>query len=183
MANNDPTATSRSEAPIEAIARHVQDLPNGERAQLRRSYLTGRYEAEGIVARLLVQADVAISPRSDAFNRWKMLVHCAAVLSGTGRKGASPHARGNSFGAALFQAGLKENRMLRLTSARGRMFDSLLVQTIRRLAQQGVGPVDLYTIFGLLSDRDDKAEEARLRVARDFYTADARSKKETASDD
>ncbi len=187
MANDDAVAATSTMTrwegwPVEAISRHVQDLPNGERAQLRRMYLTGRHEAEGIVARLLIIAGVTIPPGNDAFRPWKMLVHCAAVLSGTGRKGAPSHAR-RSVGSALHQAGLKENRVLRLLSARGPMLDSILVQTMRRLAQTDVGPVDLFTIFNLLRDREDKAEEARLRIARDFYAADARSKKETASDD
>lgn len=188
MANDNPVTTSPSptpqgKLPIEAIARHIQTLPNGERAQLRRMYLTGRYEADGIVVRVLIHAGVNPPLHPDGLHPWKMLAHCAAVLSGTGKIGALPHAREKSLGAALHRAGLTEDRMLRLTSARGRMLDSLLVQTIRRVAQQGAGPVDLFTIFGLIGHREDKAEEARLRIAREFYTADARSKKETASDD
>lgn len=189
MANDDgeaPPVADRPErtSPIPAIAKAVAGLTNGKRAQLRRIYLTGRLEADGLVMGLLHGADVSVRPEPEALRPWKLLVHCAALLSGTGREGAPSHASDKPLGAALHAAGISEDRLLRLTSARDRMQDSLVVQAMRRVERENKGPVNLRTLFDLIRYADDeRGAAARLRIARDFYAAEARSEKGSSNDD
>lgn len=54
---------------------------------------------------------------------------------------------------------------------------------MRMLAQHGKAPVNLYTLFALIGNDPDRAEDARIRIAKDYYAAEARSEEGTSSDD
>lgn len=127
--------------------------------------------AAGVVVGLLVRA--GLSPermRGELLHRWQLLIHVAAVLSGTGRR--DPHSPNVSLGRALFAAGYSENRLMRLTAARGEALRDQIVRAARFLAAAGAAPVDLRTLHGLTDPDNERAEAARLDLARGFYAAE-----------
>lgn len=159
--------------PIASISGHISVLSNGDLALLRRIYLTKKVSADGVVVKLLAYADVPISQDPRVFGPWRLVAHAAALLAGTGKQ--QPHLSSKRLGSALHAAGLAENRLLRLTAARGEALQDQIVIATRFLARAGSGPVNLWTLFHLAGRDPDKAEEARLTIARDYYAADAAS--------
>ena len=95
----------------------------------------------------------------------------AGVLTLSATAGANPPSPARPLGQALHAAGYSENRLMRLTTARGPALTDQVVRAARYLAQAGQVPVDLNTLRGLVSDSEDLAESARLRIARDYYSA------------
>ena len=159
--------------PVASIGGQVPKLSTGDRAALRRIYLTRSRAADGVVVKLLLRAGVNPPDDPPAFAPWRLLAHVAALLSGTG--GAQPHAPGRRLGAALQAAGYSENRLLRLTAARGSSLHGQIVRAARMLAQGGQAPVDLWTLLHLAGRDADQAEKARIKIARDYYAAAART--------
>lgn len=176
-------AVAEPSRPIESIAGQVQHLLNGERAQLRRLFLTERSAADGIVFRLVYRAGLTSLVAPEAVAPWRLLAHCAALLAGTGTMGKPPHAPNARFGEILQQVGYSENRLSRLLSAQGPALPPQVIRAVRVVVQQGKGPINLRTLFDLIGNDRDRSEAARLRIARDYYAADARSNGETSSDD
>lgn len=179
-ADTDSAATPKRTNPVDSIAGQIPHLSTGDRAQLRRIYLTGRHEADGIVIGLMHRAGVGAPSKPEAFAPWRLLAHSAALLSGTA--GIHPHAVGRRLGAALHEIGLSENRLLRLTSARGRGLEAQAIRAMRMLAQRGEAPVNLRTLFDLIGPAPDRAEAARIRIAQDYYGAKARSEEDSIDD-
>lgn len=72
------------------------------------------------------------------------------------------------FGAGLALAGLSEARLLRLFRAQETLFNEVHA-AVHQVAQHGtaLNPFDLGLL--LLETRTDKAEEARRRIAHDYY--------------
>jgi CRISPR type I-E-associated protein CasB/Cse2 len=167
-------ADSAGEKPrdiVAAVAARVRALSTGDRALLRRMSVEEPGRAAGVVIGLL--ARTGLSPeamRPETLRRWALLAHVAAVLSGTGRK--DPHSPRNRLGRALSEAGYSENRLMRLTAARGPALRDQIVRAARYLAAAGGEPVDLRTLHGLTSPDEAKADEARLDLARGFYAAE-----------
>lgn len=161
--------------PVDSIAGQIRYLSSGDRAQLRRIYLTGRHEADGIVIGLMHGAGVIAPGAPAAFAPWRLLAHCAALLSGTGAK--QPHAASRRLGAAFQAIGLSENRLMRLLSAQGPGLDAHVTRAVRMLAQRGEVPVNLRTLFDLVGLDPDRAEAARIRIAQDYYAATAAADK------
>lgn len=163
--------------PVASIAGQITVLSTGDRAMLRRLYLTQSSssrsrQADGVVVGLLHRAGVTV-PAHLAYEPWRLLAHVAALLSGTG--GQQPHAAAVRVGRALHAAGYSENRLLRLTAVRGEALTHQIVLAARMLAQAGKSPINLWTILHLAGRDPDKAEEARVRIAQDYYAADAAS--------
>jgi hypothetical protein len=155
------------------LSDQIKMLSTGDRAGLRRIFLTERHDADGVVIGLLHRLGKDIPVRAEAFAPWRLLAHVAALLSGTAC--LSSHAGRRGVGAALHAAGYSETALLRLTAARGPMLHDQIVRAARRLAQKGEGPVNLWTVFDLAGRNATKVEEGRLRIAHDFYAAKARS--------
>ena len=120
---------------------------------------------------LLHRAGVSAPEGLVSYEPWRLVAHVAALLSGTG--GEQPHAPGRSLGRALHAAAYSENRLLRLTAARGPALSAQIIRAARMLAQAGLAPVNLWTLFHLAGRDPDKAEEARLTIAKDYYAAQA----------
>jgi CRISPR type I-E-associated protein CasB/Cse2 len=165
--------TAEPKDPVASIAGQVAHLSTGDRAALRRIYLTRSHEADGVVVGLLHRAGVTLPPREDVFAPWRLLAHVAALLSGTA--GTAAHAPGRRLGTALYAAGYSENRLLRLTAARGPALHDQIIRAGRMLAQAGEAPVNLWTLLHLAGRAPKAAEEARIRIAQDYYAARARS--------
>jgi len=158
----------------------IPHLPSGHRAALRRLFLTRSDTAVGVVTGLLVRAGApeAVWAGSRGFAQCELVTHVAAVLSGTA--GTAPHRPGARLGRALHAAGYSDHRLMRLTSARGGALVDQILRATRVLAAAGQVPVDLRTIHQLSSDTIERAEAARLQIARDYYAAEhAREKDQT----
>lgn len=162
---------------VASISGQIRELSPGERATLRRMTLTESYAADGLVIKLMLKAEVEPPADPVRFAPWRLLAHVAALLSGT--TGAPAHAPRPSFGAALHSIGYSELRFLRLTAARGLPLHDQIIRAARTLARAGSGPVDLRPIPRLAGTDGYRAEQARLEIARDYYTATARSEGET----
>ena len=173
MASDTGEPEGKPKDPVASIAAQVAHLSTGDRAALRRIYLTKRHEADGVVIGLLHRAGVALPSQAEAFAPWRLLAHVAALLSGTG--GEQPHAPGRRLGLALHAAGYSENRLMRLTAARSEALNGQIIRAARMLARGGQAPVDLWTLFHLAGRDADEAEEARIRITQEFYTAKARA--------
>ncbi|WP_019517441.1 type I-E CRISPR-associated protein Cse2/CasB [Sphingomonas sp. Mn802worker] len=170
---SDPHEATAPKDVMASIGGQIAHLSAGDRAALRRIYLTGRPSADGIVIGLLHRAGVTVPDDAVTFRPWRLVVHAAALLSGTAA--AHPHAKSKRLGTLLHDIGLSENRLLRLTSARGEALDAQAIRAARMLAQVGQRTINLWTLFDLVGNDEADAEAARLRIAQDYYAAHARS--------
>ncbi|MEP9400817.1 type I-E CRISPR-associated protein Cse2/CasB [Sphingomonas sp. VNH70] len=174
------TADPAKENWVKSVAGQIGYLGTGDRAALRRIPLTRSREADGIVVKLLVRSKLPDERIRHDFDRWRSLAHVAATLSGTGAVQA--HDERRSLGRALSDVHYAENRLLRLLAARG---DALVDQVHRaaRMLATTRKPVNLWTLYHLLGSDPRKADAARIRIAQDFYAAEARSEEGNARDD
>ena len=172
--------TPVNEDSMERLAEKIRDLSAGDCALLRRLYLvqsssSRSYQADGVVVGLLHSAQISVPGDVGRYEVWRLTAHVAALLTGTGASPHSAHDRRRSLGKALATADYSENRLLRLTAARGPLLVDQIVRAARVLARsdQGQGgrpAVDLWTLFDLAGTRPAEAEAARLRIAKDYYT-------------
>lgn len=172
-------AEAERKDPVASIAGQMPYLSTGDRARLRRIYLTRSLGADGVIVGLMIRAGVE-PPRPEdqhLFDPWRVLAHVAALLSGTA--GGQPHSPGRRLGAALQAAGFSENRLLRLTAARGDALRGQVIRAARMLAQAGERSVNLWSLFNLVGRDPDRAEQARIAIAQDYYAAEARSAGDT----
>lgn len=156
---------------VASLASRVAGLATGDRANLRRMTIHSSARTAGTVSGLLMSAGLSnVGKMSDSvFRRWSIVAHCAALLSGTGRNNAHAPGWQNGLGRRLQAVGYSENRLMRLTSAKGTALEGQVVRAVRFIAQSGGGPVDLRTIRDLLNP--EKAETARMAIARSYYSA------------
>ena len=170
----DPGATRPPEPASEIIGSfcgRIALLRSGERAALRRMKISTPARSAGLVTGLLMAAGFENPQKiSEAvFRRWSILAHCAGLLSGTGKTSAHSGEWSRGFGERLSVAGYSESRLMRLTSARGSALEDQVVRAVRYLAQANAAPVNMKTVWDLLDP--DRAETARLTIARSFYAA------------
>lgn len=156
---------------VASLAARVAGLATGDRANLRRMTIASPARTAGTVSGLLISAGLNdVGKMSDiAFRRWSIIAHCAALLSGKERNNAHAPGWENGLGRRLQAVGYSENRLMRLTSAKGAALEGQVVHAVRFIAQSGGGPIDLRTIRDLLNP--EKAEFARLAIARSYYSA------------
>ena len=176
--NSTPVAAPKDI--LASVCGQICYLATGDRAALRRLSLGRSEVAIGVVTGLLVRAGASHAElgHTGAFARWVLLAHVAAVLSGTGSR--PPHSPTASLGRALQGIGFSEHRLMRLTSARGLALTDQIGRMARMLAAAGQAPVDLRTVHRLSFDTGSVAEAARLRIARDFYSAEHALAKEAS---
>lgn len=171
---SEAAAESNDDAkdPVAAIGDRLRVLSTGDHALLRRMILTRKVAADGVVVKLLHHAGVGEALYGRDYPAWALLVHAAALLSGTEKR--NPHAPHRALGTALHAAGLSENRLLRLTVARGPALADQIMRAVRMLAQAGEVPVDLRPLLQLAGSDAAAAERARIRIAQSYYAAKAR---------
>ena len=150
-------------------------LSTGDHATLRRMFLKSAPVTEGAVVKLLLSAGVDQRAYERNYPAWRLVAHVAALVSGTARLRAHDGRRG--LGAALEEAGLSENRLMRLTAARGESLYDQLALAGRMVAQHGAGAFNLWTLLDLAGVDSKRAERARIRIVQDYYSA-ARAKGE-----
>jgi hypothetical protein len=155
-----------------SVCNQVPHLSNGDKAALRRMYLTKSYRADGVVQALTQRARIDLPPEDDAgFESWRILAHAAAIISGTG--GRFPHSEGRSLGRSLQKVGLREDSILRLLTARGPALSDQVRRIVRILARgdSEAIPTNLLTLRQLADESPTVAEDARRLIARDFFAA------------
>ena len=160
---------------IVRLAGGIARLEPGPAASLRRDPLAG----SGSAAFWHLMATHGIHPRKRWLKRWAAVTQAIAILTPKGRgdsdshKG-SPHDGANPMGMALHQAGITEQRLARLLSARGGMRRDLVVRTCRRLASKETVRFDLRTLALFVLSED---ESAARWIARHYYAAHFRAVK------
>ena len=160
----EPRQTSRQL--LSALARriHAQHLTTGAKASLRRG---SRHEVVRQAAFHLVSSHIPeYEMQSDISTRWAAIAQCIA-LAGTSSPSVSRD------GTTLAAAGLSESRFARLLASHGDgMLDQLLlVARVLHSKDVSLGWSELGELA--LSDEryEERADRARLGLARDYYRA------------
>jgi CRISPR system Cascade subunit CasB len=132
----------------------------GERAELRRLDVEHPYSP---AFWKIMTAWVGSSHTPTSETRW------AIALSGFARMGPPLNKRGARLGQALASADYSETRLLKLLRVKGPTF----ADTVRRLCSflaAKAEPVDWVELASFILTVDEqKADEARRRIARDYY--------------
>ena len=142
--------------------------------------------------RLMAGEELLGSP--DIERKWGLILHGMALMTrtagGNGVASRSAHNGSMSVGRALFLGGdsnrgasayYSESRLNRLLTARGDMLRVLLARMFRMMAAADVsfdwGEMAAY----ILNEgyNEERAEDGRRRIARDYYRAARRSKQQS----
>lgn len=158
---------------IVRLAGGVAGLEPGPAASLRRDPLAG----SGSAAFWHLMATNGIYPGQPQLERWATVISAISILTPKGRRESgrprpSSHDGANPMGTALYQAGISEQRLARLLSARGQMRRDLVVRTCRRLAAKETVRFDLRTLARFVLFED---ESAARWIARHYYAARVRA--------
>ncbi len=163
---------------IVRLAGEISKLPPGPAASLRRNPLAG----SGSAAFWYLLAMNGITP-GRKLERWATVIQAIAILTPKGRDDPdrpklSPHDGAVPMGTALYesQPRIRQQRLARLLSARGRMRRDLVIRTCRRLAAKEAVRFDLRTLARFVLFEHES--QARW-IARKYYTAHARAAKTT----
>jgi CRISPR system Cascade subunit CasB len=182
----EAAAVSGKENPITRLARIVtraarfhgdaHGLDTGERVALARMDPDDmRPHQVAALARALIYAGLEPeSWRPETWRRWALIAHGMALAG---------HDRSRGLGQGLSEAGVSESRVTRLLTARGDAFRQLLPRLLRLLANKNVSP-NWHELGGLILHQDrrdpegaDKAEALRLKIAGQYFAAEARKPK------
>lgn len=177
---SDPAERSSAKDWFVSISGQLKHTSAGDRARLRKMELGRAHSADGVIIRLLTNAEVDQAIYERDYRRWQLLLHSAAMLAGTGA--LASHEKNRRLGSALHEANVSENRLLRLLAARDEMLRDQVRLMARILGRQRK-PVNLSTLYHLIGDDAETAAAARIRIAQDYYAAQARSQKGTTNDD
>lgn len=167
-----PATDERPDDWMTSISRRTHGMSSGDRAALRRMELTKSPAADAVAIKMLLRADVPQSRIDTDWTRLRLIGHFAGLLSGTAA--LYPHDERRGVGAALFEANFSEKRLLRLLASRGEALGDQLALAVRILSRDRK-PVNLWDIYHLLGGDPVKSDAARLRIARHYYAAQAKS--------
>ncbi|MDX2266440.1 MAG: type I-E CRISPR-associated protein Cse2/CasB [Hyphomicrobiales bacterium] len=140
-------------------------LSTGDKAALRRMDVLN--PGREILALTRVLDAASVEPRTqDETTRWRLIVHCLALVEGR----HSPNARA---GTELFRAGYSEARLNALLSGDFDVYCDLLSVLARRLraAQINLDWAPLAQIALFAGRKESLADKARVIIARDYATA------------
>lgn len=181
MASEQASTPPRTDLPIVRIARlfvrrdGYGPLPVRITAPLRRMAPEQWSTHLGALMPVLVKADLRVQTLgTEEMARWASLVHLVANLAGTA--GTMSHAASRPTGRVLFDIRFSEARLEKFLSGRGGAMADRMARLARFLAANGGVPLDLRPLADLVLhvDLDTKlAENARLRIAGDYYGAAA----------
>jgi CRISPR system Cascade subunit CasB len=160
------TARTTADAITDIVGAIGHDLfGTGPLAELRR--MDPKRGAQGTAAlhRLLARYVPDAWLSGDQMGRWALLVHLLALAA------PDQHRGGTSLGGGLFAAGYSEGRLTRLLEARDDELDVVLPRMVRFLVSKGER-LQPYELGRLVLRGSNDAE--RLRIARDYYRAEAR---------
>lgn len=178
---DEPTLTQI----VSRLARAIAKLDPGSAAALRRGPLVGA----GAAAFWKLVAKHAAGRAGRDEEGWAALFQAIAILTPKGTEGGERAADNPSIemGAALYGANLSELRLARLLNARGQARRDLAIRLCRRLAGTDHRRFRLRTLANLILFSDatrhgEIANETSQRIARDYYHAQAKAVRETASE-
>lgn len=171
-ASTPPATAPKPDDWMTSISRYVKAMSSGDRAALRRMELTRSPAADAVAIKTLLRAQVPEARIKDDWTRLRLIGHFAGLLSGTAA--LYPHEERRGVGAALFEANFSEKRLLRLLASRGEALGDQLALAVRILSRERQ-PVNLWDIYHLLGGDPVKSDAARLRIARHYYAAQAKS--------
>ena len=162
-------------APLSGSLRD-QRLGTGMEAALRR--LDARHpDPRHAIALYRLLAEYRISPASpDLTVRWAAIVNALALCHGA-------HAQRRRCGEALYEMGIKEERLSMLLAADRDVLIDLLPRLARRLFASGQA-MDWWPLARLMLtvDRDpDEADRMRSRIAREYVRAQVRDNSPAAA--
>ncbi len=156
---------SRSQL-LGAVGRRIRDprMSTGALASLRRGDRTDVARQAAFFAVLADVPEQRLTPSS--LQRWAAVVQCMAI---TGVPGSTD----NRDGRALAQSGLAESRFARLLASHGDGFFDQLLLLARYLHSKEVslGWRELGELALTDERNEERADEIRLSLARDFYRA------------
>ena len=159
------------DAHIGALAAHIRNTGTGDRAALARlSPGAMRPHEVAALSRALLSAGLQPETwRPETWARWALLAHGIA-LAGHDSKGR--------LGKQLAQAGVAESRVTKLLTSRGDAFRQGLPRLLRLLASKGVSPnwfelQEMVLLDEPAPEVQERAEARRLRVAGEFFSAQA----------
>lgn len=174
----EPDHEEERDREVWAVCGQLKHLSTGERAALRRMFLTKSCEADGLVEKLLRRAGVFLDPLDDAsFDMWRVLAHAAAVISGTGAQMA--HAGRRPLGRSLSMIGVKSATVNRLLTARGPALGDQVRRLAYKLADGGEAiPTNLTELRNLSHPDLRLADQARRSIARAYFAAEDKKSRE-----
>jgi CRISPR type I-E-associated protein CasB/Cse2 len=137
-------------------------LSTGDEAALRRMDVTAPGREIMALSRILQEANAHERVGAPA-DRWRVVVHCLALVEGN-------HAPGVATGTALANMGLSEARLNTLLAADHDVYIDMLATLARRIRSAGVAldwaPLAQIALFA--GRNEEEADRARLRIAREF---------------
>lgn len=143
-----------------------QRLASGDKAALRRMDTTSPGREILALTRILHSARADEHAGAIPVDRWRVIVHCLALVEGK-------HAPGIAAGRALADMGLSEARLNAMLAADHDVFVDMLATLARRVRSAGVAldwaPLAQIALFS--GRHEEEADKARLRIARDFAKA------------
>ena len=177
-------APDRPESPQEQLTRWLvghffkETLTRGETAPLRRMDPEHPHEPAFILFMLDAGAPESWTKELGDARSWALIVHAMTLMA------PHHHDLGTSVGAALHKADVSDQRVARLLAARGIQFRKQMGRLARRLAQ-AVQPVNWLELADLITAEAgdaDRLDELRLRVARNYYSAQFKARSAPSKD-
>lgn len=147
--------TEKTETPSHTTLLHERylELSSGEQAELRRGTIGAPFWR-------LLGAIGKQDARVQDVRKWQLLVQCLAIAG---------HSDKRELGKALQKAGYSEARMKRLLEADADLLPGILRRTARQLNSTGEKG-NWNIVRRILFDYDGDAEEARLKLAQQYFT-------------
>lgn len=166
-------------------------LPNFSRADLAglRRMIPDEPGTTAVYWKLTAEKNLLGNPVTE--NKWALILHGIALMTGT-TDGQSAHDGYMPIGRALFLGGdanrreggyYSETRLNRFLTARGDMLRTLLARMFRMMASANQPFNWREMAWFILNDgyNEDAAEQARRNIARYYYEAQNRAKRQTSS--
>lgn len=169
---------------ITDLAETIEDdqIPSGAHAGLRRMNPANPNLA--IFWKLMARKGM---PQNPDIAKWGLIIHGMALMS---HRSASSHNEGFSVGRALYEGGGKrppfysEDRLATLLTARSSTLHRLLARLFRMLGNEGRSFNWREMAYFILHEGENhsKAEESRIKIARDYYKAESQASRSTNND-
>ena len=157
------------------------DFQRGDLAELRR--MNPDSPDTAVFWRMMAQQDL-LGRGADLENKWALVLHGIALMTPRGDGGQSAHDGTVPVGRALYLGGdgdrnsgyYSETRLNRLLTARGPMLRALLARLFRMMAATNTSFNWREMATFILSDgySEERAEQSRRRIAREYYSAERR---------
>lgn len=169
----------RPQRTTDAIVRRLaekmssQDFPNGDLAGLRRM----NPNSPDVAAYWRLMAEQRLLGNPHLEHKWGLIMHGIALMM------PKAHDKEISVGKALFEGGdgqrgsafYSDLRLNQLLRAQGEMLTTLLIRLFRMMKAANQ-PFDWGEMASFILDEGDDAEQARLKIARNYYRAEYRAK-------